>query len=102
MLGEVSAVAYVEVGGDYYEQARDIWCDQQQRPFEEVLGQLGGEPSWIQDDETPDCPVCRQPMAFVAQLEQGHDHRTAANFGGGCAYAFVCEPCREGAFLWQR
>ncbi|MFJ8666486.1 hypothetical protein [Streptomyces sp. NPDC093600] len=60
-----------------------------------VLGQLGGEPYWLQNEETPDCAGCAQPMGFVAQLDE------VANFGGGYAYVFTCDPCREAAFLWQ-
>jgi hypothetical protein len=39
--------------------------------------------------------------AFVAQFEEGRDDATAANFGGGCAYAFACFTDRKAAFLWQ-
>lgn len=68
-----------------------------------VLGQLGGSPDWIQDDETPECPSCGRPMVLAAQLEEGPVHRTAMNFGGcGNAYVFVCPcPAGEARFLWQ-
>ena len=57
----------------------------------EVLGQMGGEPAWIQQDETPSCDACGQPMTLAAQLEQGPDAGTEMNFGGGgCAYVFRC------------
>ncbi|MEU2428361.1 hypothetical protein ABZ611_02385 [Streptomyces sp. NPDC007861] len=68
-----------------------------------VLGQSGGEPEWLQNDETPACPSCAAPMTFTASLEEGHDSATAANFGGGgLGYVFTCRPCAEAAFLWQR
>jgi hypothetical protein len=42
-------------------------------------------------------------MTFTAQLEEGHEHHTAINFGGGgCGYLFTCWPCHHAAFLWQR
>ncbi|MFB7287676.1 hypothetical protein [Actinacidiphila glaucinigra] len=67
-----------------------------------TLGRLGGEPDWLQSDETPHCPSCAAPMAFAAQLEEGADHATSANFGGGGrGYVFACRPCGESAFLWQ-
>ncbi|MFJ3792841.1 hypothetical protein [Kitasatospora sp. NPDC090091] len=67
-----------------------------------MLGRLGGEPDWLQYDETPSCSSCARPMAFVAQLQEGPDPVTAMNFGGGgTAYAFACEPCAGAAFLWQ-
>lgn len=100
-LGEVSAVRYVTVQAGYGE-ARLSWAEREHRPQLDVLGQLGGEPSWVQGDETPSCPVCARLMSFTVQLEEGHDHRTAANFGGlGCGYGFTCRECGTAAFLWQ-
>ncbi|MFD5970621.1 hypothetical protein ACFWGR_31085 [Streptomyces sp. NPDC060311] len=85
-----------------YDEARGKWSQAHGRPLRDVLGQLGGTPSWVQHDETPACPSCARPMSFVAQLEEGRDDRTAMNFGGGgCGYAFACAPCEEGSFLWQ-
>lgn len=67
-----------------------------------VLGRLGGEPDWLQNDETPDCPRCATPMAFTAELEEGDEAAACANFGGGGrGYVFTCRPCAEAAFLWQ-
>ncbi|GGS56605.1 hypothetical protein GCM10010238_52450 [Streptomyces griseoviridis] len=68
-----------------------------------VVGRLGGEPDWIQGDETPACPDCATRMTFTAELEEGSDFTTSANFGGGGrGYVFHCRPCNEAAFLWQR
>ncbi|MEU2180211.1 hypothetical protein [Streptomyces thermolilacinus] len=40
---------------------------------------------------------------FTAELEEGADFETSANFGGGgLGYVFQCRPCGEAAFLWQR
>jgi hypothetical protein len=64
-----------------------------------ALGLVGGQPDWIQNDETPACPLCGALMRFVAQLVEGPGEM---NFGGGgCGYAFVCDHCRQAAFLWQ-
>jgi hypothetical protein len=39
----------------------------------------------------------------AVRFEEGHDHRTAANFGGeGCGCGFRCRTCGTAAFLWQR
>jgi hypothetical protein len=101
MLDEVSAVQYVTTDAAY-DDARAAWAEREGRPAGDVLGQLGGQPTWIQADETPDCADCGKPMGLVVQLEEGHDHRTAANFGGrGCGYGFGCQPCGTAAFLWQ-
>ncbi|ONI72408.1 hypothetical protein BWI15_20450 [Kribbella sp. ALI-6-A] len=83
-----------------YETAREQWAKTNGRPRREILGQLGGTPSWLQGDETPTCASCTQPMNLVAQLEQGLS-RTEMNFGGGSGYAFACLPCAEATFLWQ-
>jgi uncharacterized protein with PIN domain len=40
-------------------------------------------------------------MPLIVQLEEGPDHSTAMNFGGGDAYAFACAPCGRAKFLWQ-
>lgn len=67
-------------------------------PAEDVLGQLGGEPAWIQHPETPDCPDCGAVMEFAAQLEE----HSPINFGSaGAGYVFACRPCGRGAFLFQ-
>ncbi|WP_242623908.1 DUF1963 domain-containing protein [Micromonospora kangleipakensis] len=103
LLDETSAIGFVQIEGDDYLGARGRWARETGRSGPEVLGQLGGRPAWLQNDETPDCGVCDQPMSFVVQLEEGHDYRTSANFGGGgCGYGFRCRSCGDAAFLWQR
>jgi hypothetical protein len=91
------------VAGDNYEQAREHWAAGHDVSPREVLGQLGGAPSWLQGDEVPECDGCNQPMDFAAQLEQGPDWQTEMNFGGGgSAYVFRCTCANGGAkMLWQ-
>jgi hypothetical protein len=86
-----------------YESARAEWSQSSGRRQRDVLGQLGGEPSWLQADETPSCNACGEQMAFVAQLEPGPDADTEMNFGGGgCAYVFECGCSgRSAKMLWQ-
>ena len=37
---------------------------------------LGGEPEWIQGEESPNCPHCDKTMTFVAQIDSvEHDSR---------------------------
>jgi hypothetical protein len=103
LLDETCAVRFEELDAEDYLEAAERWHHQTDRPVREVLGQVGGQAAWLQNDETPVCDGCALPMRFVVQLEEGHDHRTAANFGGGgCGYGFRCEPCGTAAFLWQR
>ncbi|MBW4718183.1 DUF1963 domain-containing protein [Saccharothrix obliqua] len=110
-LPEVSAVRVVEIDAepdpgdefsDPYEEARAVWMGDPEQRGRDVLGQLGGIPSWLQTDQMPACAECAEPMRMVAQLEEGHDLRTAANYGGGSAYVFVCPRHDLGAFLWQQ
>ncbi|MFJ3219610.1 hypothetical protein ACIPLC_27290 [Kitasatospora sp. NPDC086801] len=81
-------------------------CDGPMRFLAQVLlddlGQLGGQPARLQNDETPACPTCARERRLVVQLKEGRDHATAMNFGGrGEAYAFACEPHAQAVFLWQ-
>ncbi|MBD0742862.1 hypothetical protein [Streptomyces sp. CBMA152] len=101
-LGAVNAVALAPFPSADYGSAREEWAGLGDNDLSNVLGQLGGEPDWLQHPETPTCPACTHPMDFVAQFEEGPDHTTAMNFGGcGSAYAFSCAPCVRAAFLWQ-
>lgn len=84
-----------------YGQARHERGQRTQK-WRDVVGQMGGTPGWIQGAEAPICHECGQPMRYVAQLEEGPDHATRMNFGGGCGYVFDCA-CndRVAQFLWQ-
>lgn len=93
----------ITVEGDDYDSLRDTWSEENGRSRRDILGQIRGEPQWLQADETPGCALCGNPMRFLAQLEQGPDWQTEMNFGGGgCAYIFDCS-CDTGSakFLWQ-
>jgi hypothetical protein len=92
----------VEYDSDDYEDARINWAKENKVSSRQVLGQLHGEPAWIQGNETPICDICKKPMRFVAQLEQGPDYETEMNFGGGgCAYLFDCSCPNSAKFLFQ-
>jgi hypothetical protein len=101
VLGAVRSVTRESAGSADYDLACEEWAKQSGEPAAKILGQFGGVPSWVQDDETPSCSSCTKPMSFVVQLEEGPEHSTAMNFGSGSAYAFACEPCASAAFLWQ-
>jgi hypothetical protein len=87
----------LEIEADTYDDARSNW----QRGGRDILGQLHGQPNWIQDDETPKCECCQQNMRFVAQLEEGPEYETAMNFAGGCGFLFDCPEGKTAKFLWQ-
>ena len=66
------------------------------------VGAPGGQPSWVQGDETPRCAPCGFEMDLLAQLEEGPDHAVAMNFGGGCAHVFRRACTLDSAkLLWQ-
>lgn len=103
LLPEACGIAYVPTETTDYDEARSRWGAAEGRSLRDVLGQLGGEPAWLQHDEPQPCPSCARRMTLVAQLEQGQDHRTEINFGGGgCGYAYACTACGRATFLWQR
>jgi len=92
----------VELDSENYTGALTNWLAENDVDPGEVLGQLEGEPEWLQGDERPCCDVCKKPMKFVAQLEQGPDWETEMNFGGGgSAYIFDCSCPDSAKFLFQ-
>ncbi|WP_211241170.1 hypothetical protein [Pseudonocardia spinosispora] len=101
LLDEVSGVRWEMADEQDYDAARAQW-EAAGGAVNDILGQVGGEPSWIQGDETPTCPGCERSMEFLVQWETGHDPQTAINFGdAGCGYAFACRACGEARFLTQ-
>jgi hypothetical protein len=76
---------------------------------DDIIGnrtKLGGEPDWIQYDETPACPGCyRDTMTFIAQIDSvdySGDYPSKKNedeqymFGDvGMIYVFYCFECGE-------
>ena len=75
---------------------------------------FGGEPEWIQGDETPICPECETALVFVAQIDSvEHDapgnplRRDALTdqdymFGDvGMIYVFFCYDCCQPAAIHQ-
>ena len=97
------SAAVVEIEGGSYDEARENWAASAGVNFRNVLGQIGGVPAWLQGEEVPFCDSCKAPMSFVAQLEEGPDHETSMNFGGGgCAYVYHCRCDKDNAkMLWQ-
>lgn len=101
-VGELYPAAVPTEGETLLGTVTSLLPDVQAAQDDAVLGQLGGKPEWIQNDETPTCPSCASSMKFAVSLEEGHHHATAANFGGGGrGYVFTCQSCFEAAFLWQ-
>lgn len=87
---------------DAYDLARSGWAREPGERFgkqREVLGSLGGSPSYLGDDRLPRCPSCSGSTEFAAHLEEGIDSQSAINLGGQLGYVFVCRPCSRGAFL---
>jgi uncharacterized protein YwqG len=67
---------------------------------------LGGVPTWIQRDETPDCPACGQEMTFLAQIDSidySEDETEPYYMFGdvGMVYVFYCGECHEAAAFEQ-
>lgn len=76
LTGEPWLLGVHQVGADdYYEALIEARAD-----GVTVAGQWGGNPAWIQNDETPD------GYRFVAMLDEDP---LGSNFGGGSAYVFA-------------
>jgi hypothetical protein len=61
---------------------------------------LGGEPSWVQDDETPVCPPCGEKMDFVVTLPGTAEEFPLVEYQG-VVYGFWCGACRVTATHFQ-
>jgi hypothetical protein len=78
-------------------------------PYPQNLGlrtKLGGEPDWIQADETPRCDPCQRAMSLVAQIDSIDAGRQGGTgpyvFGdSGMLYVFYCVGCGEAALVQQ-
>lgn len=57
------------------------------------ISQLGGYPEWIQDDDTPACPVCGRPSVLVGALGSGDTDVTWGD--SGYWYIFACKATPE-------
>ena len=55
--------------------------------------QLGGEPSFIQDEDWPRCPWCKEKMSFYGQLDSVGDDMCISDCG--MIYVFFCFECNE-------
>lgn len=58
---------------------------------------LGGDPDWIQADDTPIC--CGQRMLFYGQLDSLDSHYRVGDMG--MLYVFVCEMCCSSVAVLQ-
>jgi hypothetical protein len=76
---------------------------------------LGGTPNWLQGDETPTCPHCKEKMTFIGQLDS-IEHEAKENphsinalsgkqhylFGdAGLLFTFLCFECSEPKTILQ-
>ncbi|MCQ2974135.1 MAG: hypothetical protein MJ211_04925 [Bacteroidales bacterium] len=68
---------------------------------------FGGNPNWIQNDETPKCPHCKKQMEFIAQIDSmGYTGFVATTrepmFGDvGMIYVFFCHKCGISQSIFQ-
>lgn len=60
--------------------------------------QIGGYPSWVQDEEYPICPGCKRRMPFIAQLATEDIIQPSE----GITYAFACLDCGKATTVYQQ
>ncbi len=90
-LGVVNAVSLVSSPSADYFSALEEWGNRSGNSLGHVLGQLGGQPEWLQADETPTCPTC-------SQYEPGR----AVRGGTGSRYGHELRRLRHGVRLRLR
>lgn len=93
------------------EKARYIRVPVDTNKAENGLGKktkLGGKPDWIQNDETPRCPICNNKMEFVSQLDSIDYTGNPDSFGSkymfgdvGMIYTFLCKNCGQAKSVFQ-
>ena len=69
---------------------------------------FGGEPTWIQEDDTPHCTECQKKMSFVGQIDSIDNLPENKNivddymFGDcGMIYVFFCFDCSTTNSVFQ-
>jgi hypothetical protein len=60
---------------------------------------IGGQPDWIQADETPMCEPCSAKMTFYGQLDCIGDEISLGDCG--IIYVFYCRNCLAAAAVSQ-
>lgn len=71
---------------------------------EENLFRLGGEPTWIQNAEVLECPVCQTKMDFLMQLASqlpDLENQEILFGSGGICYIFWCDACNVNGYIQQ-
>jgi hypothetical protein len=63
-----------------------------------------GSPTWIQEEELLNCPICNEEMEFIMQLDSGlpDDENNKIYYGGGgICYIFWCAKTQVSGYLLQ-
>lgn len=68
---------------------------------------IGSRPVWVQKEEYPECPVCKNEMNYIFQLDsdlpdlndQGGNEIMFGN--DGMCYAYWCDTDKISSYLWQ-
>ncbi len=63
-----------------------------------VQSQVGGFPTWIQNDYYPSCPKCSNTMIFIGQIANDD----CLDYSEGIYYAFICSGCSMSATTYQQ
>jgi uncharacterized protein YwqG len=76
------------------------WDEWFESDFPQAGDKLGGYPHWIQGIEYPDCPICRDKMGLVFQIDS--EDNLPFMFGDlGCGYLTQCRNHQDQlAFGW--
>lgn len=68
--------------------------EKRRTPFERFGSHIGGCPGWLQGQDYPSCPKCRETMIFIGQLNL--DEINFESYGlEGYIYVFLCTTCKK-------
>ena len=78
----------------------DEWDSFYEEEFPQVGDKLAGYPAWAQGIEYPDCPICRETMRLLFQIDS--EDNLLYMFGDvGCGHITQCKMHKEQlAFGW--
>lgn len=75
---------------------------------------IGGQPTWVQEPEYPNCPRCKNKMNFLMHLNSdlpvsepqcladGRIYKDTIMFGsGGICYSYWCDKDKISGHIWQ-
>lgn len=97
----------IKLGQTPNEWTNQGWCDGNNN-------KISGQPTWVQEPQYLNCPVCNETMIFLMHLNSdlpvnepkllpdGQVYKDTIMFGsGGICYAYWCDKDKISGYIWQ-